>query len=327
MANTYCLNPLHLGPSFGAPLLNERTRHKPQQHPPYILYKVRTVEGVTPLKMPFELRKATIHDIPELVRVYHVSLACDKVVNACYGAVSPAVLEAMDIQTFTNLFGLRWVHFFKVIDTSTGRIAGWSEWEFPHTSDEARVAKEVIIAKREEEGPFDIEGINYELCCELAMQSKSAQEEWCDHEIDFNLKALVVSPDYRRLGLGTTLVQVGLGAADEAGARTHVEATPMGLPVYLKLGFETVAELVVDLAEFGGDGMVTDLSLVRKPVCRSFWTYRRPGLGSLHVEFGLGAADAVEAKTYGEATPMGLPAYAKLGSQMGNRRPTGMRKT
>ena len=221
------------------------------------------------LIMPFELQPATLEDIPELVKVYHAAFADDKHFNACYGAVPPRVLYELDTQSFTDIFDLRWVHFFKVVDTETGCIAGWSQWEYPHTAEEARVAQEATRAKRGKENPFDIKGINRGLCCELAMQSMPVQQRYFDGGVDFNIQSLVVSPDYRRLGLASLLVKAGLDAADEAKARIYVEATPMGRQVYLKLGFEAVAELVVDLAESEGDGFVSVSCLVREAVCGS----------------------------------------------------------
>lgn len=42
----------------------------------------------------------------------------------------------------------------------------------------------------------------------------------------------------------------------------------MGLPLYMKHGWSKVGEVVIDLREHGGDGVVTEVCLVREPRTR-----------------------------------------------------------
>lgn len=58
------------------------------------------------------------------------------------------------------------------------------------------------------------------------------------------ISMVLVSPDWRRRGLATKLVQKCLARADAAGWTTWLDATPDGLNVYGQLGFRVVGELV-----------------------------------------------------------------------------------
>ena len=79
------------------------------------------------------------------------------------------------------------------------------------------------------------------------------------------LHILAVSPTHQRLGLGSKLIRRGLEAADKDGAQTFIEASPAGLPLYLKHGWEPVDELVIDMRPHGGEGIEVNPSLMREP--------------------------------------------------------------
>ena len=78
---------------------------------------------------------------------------------------------------------------------------------------------------------------------------------------------LAVDPAYQRRGLGYLLVSAGLEDADRAGARAYVEATPDGLPLYLKFGWRLVDEMVLEMEAFGvsGGGREVMPFLMREP--------------------------------------------------------------
>ena len=61
------------------------------------------------------------------------------------------------------------------------------------------------------------------------------------------------------------LIRPGLEAADKAGAKTYIEASSKGLGLYLKHGWEPVDELVIDMGQYGGEGVEKEKMLVREP--------------------------------------------------------------
>lgn len=75
-------------------------------------------------------------------------------------------------------------------------------------------------------------------------------------------------PTHQGKGLGAKLLRPGLEDADRAGAETYIEASARGLPVYLKHGWEPVAdEMVLDMDKYGGKGIQRQKFLMRKPKC------------------------------------------------------------
>ncbi len=79
------------------------------------------------------------------------------------------------------------------------------------------------------------------------------------------LHILAVDPSYQRQGLGSLLIRPGLEAADKAGAQTYIEASPSGLPLYLKHGWEPVDEMVIDMRQYGGHQVEHQKFLMREP--------------------------------------------------------------
>ncbi|KAF2877787.1 hypothetical protein BDV95DRAFT_480223 [Massariosphaeria phaeospora] len=87
----------------------------------------------------------------------------------------------------------------------------------------------------------------------------------------FALDTLVTLAGHQRRGAGGRLVEWGVRRADEAGVQCWVEASPMGEGLYKRWGFERVAEVGVDLGEWGvGEG---ELRFVVSCVWFSFLFY------------------------------------------------------
>ncbi|KAF8251606.1 acyl-CoA N-acyltransferase [Wilcoxina mikolae CBS 423.85] len=66
----------------------------------------------------------------------------------------------------------------------------------------------------------------------------------------WHLKLLVIHPRWQRRGVGRRLCEVGLGEARREGVPAMLESSPVGLGLYVSLGFRQVGELVV--GEFRG---------------------------------------------------------------------------
>ena len=76
---------------------------------------------------------------------------------------------------------------------------------------------------------------------------------------------LAVLPEHQGKGLSGRLLRPGLEEADKAGAQTYIEASPAGLPVYLKYGWKIVDEMVIDMRPYGGHGVEHQPFLMREP--------------------------------------------------------------
>jgi len=62
------------------------------------------------------------------------------------------------------------------------------------------------------------------------------------------------------------LLAAGLAQADRDGARTYIEASAKGLPLYLKHGWVQVDEISIDGRKYGiSDGWICEPTLMRPP--------------------------------------------------------------
>lgn len=81
------------------------------------------------------------------------------------------------------------------------------------------------------------------------------------------MRLLVVLPSFQNRGIGTRLLRWGLEHADQFDVKAWIDASPAGLGLYQKLGWEEVGRLVVELEEWGGKEGERDVtvSMVREP--------------------------------------------------------------
>lgn len=77
------------------------------------------------------------------------------------------------------------------------------------------------------------------------------------------LQILVTVPEFQGRGVGTLLLQEGLRMADQAGLPAWLEASAKGRRLYRKLGFNDVEDIVIDLSEYGGEGIETTVCMLR----------------------------------------------------------------
>jgi GNAT superfamily N-acetyltransferase len=105
----------------------------------------------------------------------------------------------------------------------------------------------------QEKSSIDLpKGTNVRLRRFYASALHELEEEYRPKERYYELYNLATSPEYQRRGIASRLLSYGLEKADREGVKVFLSASPMGAPVYAKLGFVEVGKLSVELEEFGG---------------------------------------------------------------------------
>ncbi len=77
------------------------------------------------------------------------------------------------------------------------------------------------------------------------------------------LSTLCTDPKHQRRGAGTMLIHWGCDIAQKHGVPSFLEATPAGLPVYQKAGFEEVDRFEFDLGKYGGEGSTINVQMIK----------------------------------------------------------------
>lgn len=168
-------------------------------------------------------------------------------------------------------------------------MVAFAEWHYPyHLSEEQRARK---TAEDEKPPPSPPAGTNIALWNAFFQQISTKRQKYLDPEHGYrkstpppkflpflcfylqttmscsDLQILATLPTHHRRGLGSLLLVPGLAAADAAHAPTYIEASTMGLPLYLRHGWCPVDELHIDMDRCGypGEGTRVEALLMRDP--------------------------------------------------------------
>ncbi|KAJ4353371.1 uncharacterized protein N0V89_005100 [Didymosphaeria variabile] len=107
----------------------------------------------------------------------------------------------------------------------------------------------------QEEPPFIPPELRLDVLTAVLNPLRAAQNEIMGSSTPYlKLDSLATHPEHQRRGAGKLLLDWGVGKADEEGWRTYLDASPMGLKSYEKVGFKTVKEVTFDMEEWGGKG-------------------------------------------------------------------------
>jgi GNAT superfamily N-acetyltransferase len=101
---------------------------------------------------------------------------------------------------------------------------------------------------------------------EFRKQLSKAKKIWFDTQYgdeQLNLMILATHPDYRRQGAGMLLVEWGMEEVERRGGAITLFSSPMGFPLYKKLGFHQVG--LVHCQVDGEDEFVELPALVWEP--------------------------------------------------------------
>jgi len=122
--------------------------------------------------------------------------------------------------------------------------------------------------RKEEDGTDDTwpQGSNLEVCYAKFGGLDEKRQKHVDPETTYVAVLLATHPDYQRKGLASMLLRHAFEMADREGKKIYIEATDAGFPVYKRLGFVQIDEVVVDVSKWGGKELKRNRCMMREPV-------------------------------------------------------------
>ncbi|TGO42883.1 hypothetical protein BHYA_0004g00090 [Botrytis hyacinthi] len=207
----------------------------------------------------FSIHPCTPADIPSMLTIYDLAFATDPFRQARWPSsqVSPSVFTSWLTKVFTKYLHTTHTHTWKLVENSTGNMAGWTHWAEPHVVSREEEERNKIEEEKEErgrkergEGKFP-EGSVLDVCDAKVRGWDGLREKWYKREEMFLIYFLSISPSYQKLGLGTLLLTAITNLADAQKKSSYLEATAAGYPVYVHAGFKEVDCMEVDLGECG----------------------------------------------------------------------------
>jgi len=130
-------------------------------------------------------------------------------------------------------------HWLKVVDSETGIVVGAAQW-YVHEKDPFAGPEDHRV-----DAIWWPEGDQRKLVNMLFEQFLGPRELTMRRPC-LLLQICCVRPEYRRRGIGNTLVEWGTKKADEMRVEAFVEATEDGRPLYARHGFHYMNAIVLD---------------------------------------------------------------------------------
>lgn len=144
--------------------------------------------------------------------------------------------------------------YMKVIDAELpendpmGKIVGVSHWKFYLHQ---RSNEELDAEKKEKaDEPFPPD-VNEELLKEFFGEIGKHKREIMGGKPYVLLSLLATRKAYHRRGIGAMHLRWGLEQADQLNLPSYLEASPMGKPLYLRMGYEELRPLPFDAKKWG----------------------------------------------------------------------------
>ena len=148
-------------------------------------------------------------------------------------------------------------YYIKATSTATGEIVAWLKYHLYEDLEREHL-------------PYPKElpaGANVPLMEASFTTLKALREKMMAGKQYGYVLILVTVPEWHRRGVGRKLLRRYLDVADEKEWDSWIDASPAGMGLYQKLGWEQVGGVTIDLGEFGGEKglMETTVSMLRKP--------------------------------------------------------------
>ncbi|KAI1770023.1 acyl-CoA N-acyltransferase [Hypoxylon cercidicola] len=202
--------------------------------------------------MSFELRKATLSDIPAIIDAFFDAFRDHPLNRRVFHPPSSESVQKFWLQSFNDALQDPNTHLLVITDsTSPGpeRILGFSKWRQPLTP----------TSPPSPPSPSWPEGADVSFAEDVFGLMDRKHEEITKDRPHWYLAMLGVRKEFQRRGAGKTLLRWGLMRADEEGVEAFLSASPAGAPLYLKHGFELIDAVLID------DGKHLESFMLRQP--------------------------------------------------------------
>ncbi|RDW94577.1 hypothetical protein BP5796_00340 [Coleophoma crateriformis] len=239
---------------------------------------------------PFIVSPASVDDVPDMVQVYNSAFEH----NYFSSFTFPKEKVPQDIKNewlaekYTTSLRTPGIETFVCRDNISGEVAGFARWGYPVVlTDAQKEEKKTLEAEAEQKRKNGIapypSGANVECCDAKFLGLEKIRDKHVDYEDMYGIRPrplslntiridecpvvhfLGVHQKYQGKGVGTLLLKNGLNLADVQGRRTYIEATDAGRRLYLKLGWEEIDVLRIDIQKWGGSKPGTNYVMMRDP--------------------------------------------------------------
>ncbi|KAF1935176.1 hypothetical protein EJ02DRAFT_460598 [Clathrospora elynae] len=152
------------------------------------------------------------------------------------------------------------VTYLKVIDTDMGgKMIACAKWRINHEErTEEQIQSMLPIPGKEMEGRLGAQEFMSFLC--------RARKEYMGTKPFYFLHILATDPEHHRRGAGAMLVDWGVRKADSAQLPSFLESSPMGRPLYERMGFRPKEVVMWDLKKYGLEGTDNSTVMLREPL-------------------------------------------------------------
>ncbi|RDW75939.1 hypothetical protein BP5796_06760 [Coleophoma crateriformis] len=211
----------------------------------------------------YQVRLATRDEIPQVAVVVEEAFKDNEIFRYMTPTATPDQNYAWRRGMFEDEWTLPGRKLFVAVHNDTKQIVGAARWYFPYTLTEeenkAGVGIDVL------EGP-EPPGCIKELYQDFFTRLFAYRRKYTDHNDTYVLDILAIHPDHQRKGLGSLLIRNVLAQVDREGRRAYLEASAAGKGLYLKLGWEEIDEMHVDVRPYGGHGVEKEKIMMRPAV-------------------------------------------------------------
>ncbi|OGE53953.1 hypothetical protein PENARI_c007G02783 [Penicillium arizonense] len=159
------------------------------------------------------------------------------------------------------------MHVLKIHDEASGELVAYSRWLIPEAlgyGPTVPTLSEQAVAFAKDPVAYAPRPMKEEVYNAFKQMLENARKRYTT-ENDIVLDLLATLPAYQGRGFGTAVLKWGIEKADTSKSRIFLEATPEGVPLYLKYGWKQLEEVTMDYRPFGGDGSESFYLMMRDP--------------------------------------------------------------